>query len=521
MAPSWGTLTAPVQGRSPVVVRSVRTMQLLVIATVLAFVVSTLGVRERPGFDVWLDGWLKCSAYVLCAVLLAMRPLLSDVDRRLWALVAAGVASRAAAFVVYIAVIRRSDPEPYPSVADIGWLLMYAFFAAALLGLARSRFRAVTVPLTLDAVVALCGATAVSLAVVPDVLRTLNDTASDAAIVFNTLYPLLDVGLFLVTLGVLLLYGWRPPPAVWLFAAGTLLFAVVDVAYLVMLAEGAFRPGTPVQGLALAANALLAFSGWVAPGRPRVDRDVVPGLAVPALLSLSCVGLLVTAASRPGSVPHAALALAVVGVTAAVVRTATSFASLRRAAATERRAARQGLMERLVEAQDAERARIAADVHDDSIQALAAVDMRLSALQRRLRTSAPEELPGVETVIQSVHEATGRLRSLLFELETPAVEADLADAIRDAAAHVFEDTSTQVRVIEVARAPLPTSLRVSAYRIAREALVNVRKHAHARTVTVTVDAHAHGVAVQVVDDGLVLSVPGAAALVRELLLGQR
>jgi len=45
---------------------------------------------------------------------------------------------------------------------------------------------------------------------------------------------------------------------------------------------------------------------------------------------------------------------------------------------------RQALLARLVDAQDEERARIAADVHDDPVQALASVDLRLGLLKRRL-----------------------------------------------------------------------------------------------------------------------------------------
>ena len=103
-----------------------------------------------------------------------------------------------------------------------------------------------------------------------------------------------------------------------------------------------------------------------------------------------------------------------------VGRTALTFRELR--VLTEAR--QRALSERLVEAQDDERARIAADVHDDSIQALAAVDLRLGALRNRLRDRAPEEAAAVETAMDAVHGAGVRLRSLLFELETPVLDAD-------------------------------------------------------------------------------------------------
>ncbi len=180
-----------------------------------------------------------------------------------------------------------------------------------------------------------------------------------------------------------------------------------------------------------------------------------------------------------------------------VGRTALTFRELR--ALTEAR--QRALSERLVEAQDDERARIAADVHDDSVQALAAVDLRLGALRNRLRAQAPEEAAGVETVMDAVHGASVRLRSLLFELETPVLDASLTDGLRDAAAQVFEDGDVAWSVEERGQAHLPQQVRVSAYRIAREAMVNARKHARARHVTVTVDATGRGVEVHVVDDG--------------------
>jgi signal transduction histidine kinase len=180
-----------------------------------------------------------------------------------------------------------------------------------------------------------------------------------------------------------------------------------------------------------------------------------------------------------------------------VGRTALTFQELRVLTHARERA----LSERLVEIQDDERARIAADVHDDSVQALAAVDLRLGALRNRLRHRAPEEAAGVETVMDAVHGASVRLRHLLFELETPVLDASLTDGLRDAAAHVFEDTDVTWSVEDRRQAPLPQQVRVSAYRIAREAMVNARKHAGARCVTVTVDATERGVEVHVVDDG--------------------
>ena len=84
---------------------------------------------------------------------------------------------------------------------------------------------------------------------------------------------------------------------------------------------------------------------------------------------------------------------------------------------------RQALLERLVEAQETERAKIAGDVHDDPVQALAVVDLRLGLLRRRIAEQAPELLDAVGAVQETVVAATERLRALLFDLEAPDLDA--------------------------------------------------------------------------------------------------
>ncbi len=100
---------------------------------------------------------------------------------------------------------------------------------------------------------------------------------------------------------------------------------------------------------------------------------------------------------------------------------------------------RQELLDRLVQAQEDERGRIAADVHDDSVQALAAVELRLGLLRRRLAERAPDLVESVDQMAETVETATDRLRHLLFDLDSPALRDDLAGALDQAASYVFED----------------------------------------------------------------------------------
>ncbi len=168
---------------------------------------------------------------------------------------------------------------------------------------------------------------------------------------------------------------------------------------------------------------------------------------------------------------------------------------------------REALLERLVEAQEAERAQIAADVHDDSVQALAAVDLRLGLLGRRLKERAPDLLDSFRPLQANVMGATERLRSLLFDLETPDVADGLSDALLRAATQIFSGTKTRVAVRGEGEGDVPDPTKVVAYRIAREAMVNAYKHANATLITVTVVSVADGVEVTVADDGVGLANP--------------
>lgn len=168
---------------------------------------------------------------------------------------------------------------------------------------------------------------------------------------------------------------------------------------------------------------------------------------------------------------------------------------------------REELLARLVRAQAEERAEIARDVHDDTVQVLTAVDLRLGLLRRRLDQEAPGLSDVLDPVADSVALATDRLRALLFSLEPPDLAAGLAAALRSAGDEIFRDTPTRFAVDGGAEPPGIDSTRSTAFRIAREAMINVRKHADAATVQVTVTGRHGGLEVSIADDGVGLG-PG-------------
>ena len=159
--------------------------------------------------------------------------------------------------------------------------------------------------------------------------------------------------------------------------------------------------------------------------------------------------------------------------------------------------ARRQLAQLLETAQEEERRRIATDIHDDPIQVMSAVDMRLQLLlERPDRIDAHEigELAG------GARSAIDRLRNLLFELRPVALDLEgWSPAISMYLEHAGPRRPAGRDVVdELAEEPSAES-RVAFYRIAQEAIGNVRKHAHATRVEVRLRPAEDGLLLEVED----------------------
>jgi PAS domain S-box-containing protein len=163
-------------------------------------------------------------------------------------------------------------------------------------------------------------------------------------------------------------------------------------------------------------------------------------------------------------------------------------------------AERRNLLAHLTRAQEEERSRIASDIHDDSIQVMTAVGIRLETLRRQL--SDLDQLALVEELQQTVDRSISRLRSLLFELKPPALDRDgLAPALRMYLEVTGADGGFKYGIDNKLTGEPPLEIRTILYRIAQEALANVRKHAGARHVDVGLEERDGGYLVRVRDDG--------------------
>jgi two-component system, NarL family, sensor kinase len=236
----------------------------------------------------------------------------------------------------------------------------------------------------------------------------------------------------------------------------------------------------PVQtkgGKTLMFELYLKFSSVVAGGR-RTWRAVAPGfLAALALLALVQIPL------------------------------AWSMARQLR----DRQRERENLLVRALESSDAERRRIAGDLHDGVVQDLAGVTYSLAAAAERPEGLRPDE---AESALREGAAATRRsmrrLRSLLVEIYPPRLhEAGLEAALIDLVTPLVT-AGIHAHVDVQGGAGLSPEVERFVFRAAQEALRNVNAHSGASTVDVRVTSDGERVALIVEDDGRGFAAESAA-----------
>lgn len=153
--------------------------------------------------------------------------------------------------------------------------------------------------------------------------------------------------------------------------------------------------------------------------------------------------------------------------------------------ASEHRSAWEGLVAVTVSAQEAERRRVAADLHDGVTQAIASLAFHLSAAEVALTESEPEfALEQVQAAQQLADLAFTEARTAIAGLRSPVLDdLGLAAGLESLARSVPQ---LVVRV-EAADLDLPEHVATALYRIAQESIQNAVKHSGAAAVFVRLD----------------------------------
>jgi signal transduction histidine kinase len=166
----------------------------------------------------------------------------------------------------------------------------------------------------------------------------------------------------------------------------------------------------------------------------------------------------------------------------------------------------QDLAGRLINAQEAERTRIARDLHDDLSQQLAGLSMMLSGLKRKTdKVSADADIDRTIAALQ-VHTTAlaDSIRDISHELHPSVLEhAGLAATLERHCADVEKHHGITVSFsADDNHGSLTPDVALCLFRVAQEALTNAVRHARPGTIRVTLTVTNESIALSVVDDGI-------------------
>jgi two-component system sensor histidine kinase UhpB len=154
---------------------------------------------------------------------------------------------------------------------------------------------------------------------------------------------------------------------------------------------------------------------------------------------------------------------------------------------------------RAMVAQEAERRRVASDLHDEIGQSLTALVLQLKQASDREHPdpAALRELVGTAEAI------LGEVRSVARRLRPEALDdLGLRSALLALAGRLEEAGGLDIHVrIAQDLPPLPSEVELVIYRVAQESLTNVLRHAGARQADVQLRARPGALILEVVDDG--------------------
>jgi two-component system sensor histidine kinase DegS len=161
------------------------------------------------------------------------------------------------------------------------------------------------------------------------------------------------------------------------------------------------------------------------------------------------------------------------------------------------------LQMRIVEAQEAERARLAQEVHDGPAQALSNAIFQVEFIERILESDGQMARQELRFLRELLRRELGDVRGFIGQLRPPVLaELGLNGAIVDTVATQAALSGLKIAVHLVAPADrLPEAAQTVVLRVVQEALQNVRKHAAATNVEVTSALDGGEWVLEIRDDG--------------------
>jgi two-component system, cell cycle response regulator len=297
-----------------------RFWQAILVAGLAVLALSYIG-HLSPGGTRLYETWLYEGVELLAALGCLARAVFVRAERSAWFFIGAALLATTVGDILFD--FRYGGNPPFPSAADVAYLLFYPFLYVGIVLLLRRRVSTFSASLWLDGLLAATAAAALAASVLVEVV--VNSTHGSRLVVLtNIAYPIGDVLLLGLLVFVFSVTRWRPGRAWALIAAGLLCNTVGDAIFLYQTAVGTYAEGTYVDLAWPLSLVLIALAAWQRPGRvARVELQDRAMLGTPIVCGLTATGVLV-AASQVQMHPLA-LVLASVTIVLVLARTALTF----------------------------------------------------------------------------------------------------------------------------------------------------------------------------------------------------
>ncbi len=243
--------------------------------------------------DFAAEGPIYDSVVVAAGLSCLLRALSATRERGAWIAIGVGILCWGASEVYWTATILNDPSPPYPSLADVGYLAFYPLAGLGIAMLVRARAQDLDWRLWMDGVIAGLGTAALGASFIFDFVA--GQTEGTPLQIATTLaYPLGDIAMLSLIVGVIALTRWRPGRAWSLLLAGLAVLAAADILYTLQSTDLSIPEGPWVDPLYMIAAGCLAAGAWQSDAiaiKPSARFDGWRELMVPALFFGVMIGL--------------------------------------------------------------------------------------------------------------------------------------------------------------------------------------------------------------------------------------
>lgn len=167
-----------------------------------------------------------------------------------------------------------------------------------------------------------------------------------------------------------------------------------------------------------------------------------------------------------------------------------------------------------------ERARLARELHDTSVQSLIGLEMDVMALSRKTTDTSLRE--SIDTVHSRLQYEIKALRNLMAHLNKESSGSrSITERLSEMLARFQVDTGIRSRLLSAAAVAAPPRMTLELQRIVEAALSNVRRHSGATYVDVTLEREGDGWLLVIEDDGVAGRESGRKATVAPWSIRER